>query len=106
MTLDAVEFIRRFLLHVVPSGFVHIRHFGFLANRKRKASPALCRSLLPARQTVAEAGAESSNDCDSTLAEEPSHQCPVCQIGRMIFIQVLTAAALACLPAPMVANTS
>jgi hypothetical protein len=36
MTLEAVEFIRRFLLHVLPSGFVHIRHFGFLANCKRK----------------------------------------------------------------------
>ena len=38
MTLEAVEFIRRFLLHVLPSGFVHIRHFGFLANRNRKES--------------------------------------------------------------------
>ena len=46
MTLEAVEFIRRFLLHVLPSGFVHIRHFGFLANRKRKEKLALCRSLL------------------------------------------------------------
>ena len=36
MTLEAVEFIRRFLLHVPPSGFVPIRHFGFLANRNRK----------------------------------------------------------------------
>ncbi len=36
MTLDAVEFIRRFLLHVLPSGLVRIRHFGFLANRVRK----------------------------------------------------------------------
>jgi hypothetical protein len=106
MTLEAVEFIRRFLLHVLPSGFVHIRHFGFLANRKRKASLALCRSLLLARQTVVEAAAESSSACDSTLVEEASHQCPVCKIGRMIFIQVLTTAALACLPAPMAANTS
>jgi hypothetical protein len=106
MTLEAVEFIRRFLLHVLPSGFVHIRHYGFLANRKRKASLALCRFLLNARQTVTEAVAKSSSDCDSTLVEEASHQCPVCKIGRMIFIQALTAAALACLPAPMVANTS
>src|SRR4051812_41688015 len=53
MTLDAVEFIRRFLLHVLPSGFVHIRHFGFLANRKRKEKLALCRSLLGARKLSA-----------------------------------------------------
>jgi hypothetical protein len=46
MTLEAVEFIRRFLLHVLPSGFVHIRHFGFVANRKLKEKLALCRSFL------------------------------------------------------------
>jgi hypothetical protein len=50
MTLDAVEFIRRVLLHVLPSAFVHIRHFGFLANRNRKEELALCRSLLPPRK--------------------------------------------------------
>ena len=48
MTLDAMEFIRPFLLHVPPSGFVRIRHFGFLANCKRAEKLALCRSLLPA----------------------------------------------------------
>jgi hypothetical protein len=106
MTLEAVEFIRRFLLHVLPSAFVHIRHFGFLANRKRKASLALCRCLLHTRQTAAEAGAESTSDCDSTPVELVSHQCPICKIGRMILIEALTAAALACLGAPMAANTS
>jgi hypothetical protein len=60
MTLDAVEFIRRFLLHVLPSGFVHIRHFGFLANRKRKEKLALCRSLLPPSPMVIAASEESS----------------------------------------------
>ena len=106
MTLEAVEFVRRFLLHVLPSGFVHIRHFGFLANRNRKESLALCRSLLTAGQTVTEPAAGSSSDCDSTTVEPVSHQCPACKTGRMIFIQVLTAAALACLPAPMVEDTS
>jgi len=47
MTLDATEFIRRFLLHVLPSGFVKIRHFGFLSNRRRAAALALCRQRLP-----------------------------------------------------------
>jgi predicted RNA-binding Zn-ribbon protein involved in translation (DUF1610 family) len=46
MTLDAVEFLRRFFLHVLPKGFVRIRHFGFLANRFRAARLALCRQLL------------------------------------------------------------
>ena len=47
MTVDAIEFIHRFLLHVLPSGFVKTRHFGFLANRNRGEILALCRSLLP-----------------------------------------------------------
>lgn len=48
MTLSAEEFLRRFLLHVLPRGFVRIRHFGFMANRQRTARIALCRQLLPA----------------------------------------------------------
>jgi hypothetical protein len=46
MTLDAVEFLRRFFLHVLPKGFVRIRHFGFLANRFRAERLSLCRQLL------------------------------------------------------------
>ena len=106
MSLEAVEFMRRFLLHVLPSGFVHIRHFGFLANRKRKEKLALCRSLLSARQTVIEASAASSSDSDSATEGPASHRCPVCKTGRMIFIQVLTAAALDCLPQPAFADSS
>jgi hypothetical protein len=43
MNLDAVEFIRRFLLHVLPSGFVEIRHVGLLTNRNRRRALTLCR---------------------------------------------------------------
>ena len=46
MTLCATEFLRRFLLHVLPSGFMRIRHFGLLANRHRKQKLEQCRSLL------------------------------------------------------------
>jgi hypothetical protein len=46
MALDAVEFIRRFLLHILPAGFIKIRHFGFLANRNRSVRLDLCRKLL------------------------------------------------------------
>jgi hypothetical protein len=53
MTLDAISFIRRFLLHILPSGFVKIRHFGFMANRNRRDAVALCRSLLPPLQIEA-----------------------------------------------------
>jgi hypothetical protein len=46
MTLDAIEFLRRFFLHILPKGFVRIRHFGFLANCFRTARLSLCRQLL------------------------------------------------------------
>ena len=105
MTLEAVEFIRRFLLHVLPSGFVHIRHFGFLANRKRKEKLALCRSLLDGTQGIRGPGADSPTVHDSDSAEQP-RRCPVCKVGRLIRIQVLTAAACVCLPAPLIADTS
>src|ERR1019366_8223328 len=52
MSLDGVEFIRRFLLHVLPGGFVKIRHYGFLSNRNRKAMVEHCRSLLPPSPVV------------------------------------------------------
>src|SRR5204862_3480858 len=77
MTLDAVEFIRRFLLHVLPSGFVHIRHFGFLANRNRKEKLARCRSLLPASHPPIQASADFP--VEATLQERLPHRCPVCQ---------------------------
>jgi hypothetical protein len=105
MTLEAVEFIRRFLFHVLPSGFVHIRHFGFLANRKRKEKLALCRSLLSVPQVVSEASPDSPDNRDST-SEERIGRCPVCKTGRLILIQVLTAGACASLSTPMLAGTS
>src|SRR5207247_7213530 len=46
MALDAEEFTRRFLLHVLPDGFMRIRHFGFLANRTKKHALSQCRKLL------------------------------------------------------------
>ena len=80
MTLDAGEFIRRFLLHVLPEGFVKIRHFGFLSNRNRTACLETCRELLGAapEKTPPETWQESLlriTGIDVTL-------CPLCQ-GRM-----------------------
>ena len=46
MTLEAVEFVRRFLMHVLPAGFVRVRHYGLLANRHRREKLARCRELL------------------------------------------------------------
>lgn len=86
MTLDAVEFLRRFLLHILPSGFVKIRHFGFLANRKRSAALGLCRQHL---------GASSSVDNLATIPaseEKPADErrCPVCHAGTLRIVEWLS----------------
>jgi hypothetical protein len=106
MTMEAVEFIRRFLLHVLPSGFVHIRHFGFLANRNKKEKLALCRSLQPDPHMLNEITADTPGSPDATTEELLSRRCPVCKTGRLTLIKLLTAAACACLPVPMIADTS
>ncbi len=67
MTLEAVEFVRRFALHIVPKGMVRIRHYGLLAHRDRGERLALCRSLLgvgsaAAATAAAPAGGERSHD--------------------------------------------
>ena len=84
MTLDAHEFIRRFLLHTLPDGFHRIRHYGFLANGHRAARLDLCRSLLASpQQDGIEPEAESA-------AAEPlatTHRCPCCG-GPMITLGV------------------
>ena len=84
MTLDAHEFIRRFLLHTLPDGFHRIRHYGFLANGHRAARLDLCRRLLARpQQDDLEPNAESA-------AVEPlaaAHRCPCCG-GRMITIAI------------------
>ncbi len=69
MTLDAVEFLRRFFLHILPKGFVRIRHFGFLANRFRVDRLALCRQLLP--QTISETAF-------APPADSSTWRCPRC----------------------------
>jgi hypothetical protein len=51
MTLDAGEFIRRFLVHVLPEGFQRIRYYGFMGNRCRKQKLARCRELLGMQQS-------------------------------------------------------
>ena len=83
MTLTATDFIRRFLLHVLPSGFVKIRHFGFLANRNRSARLSLCRQLLNApRPTKAPAGLLT--DQQERAAER---RCPLCRVGTLCIVE-------------------
>jgi len=85
MTLDAVEFPRRFLLYVLPTGLVRIRQFGFLANRVRKSKLDLCRTLLAARLPAAH------SDSQSGAVTEHQH-CPVCKLGRLMLIEFIAVA--------------
>ena len=79
MTLDADEFIRRFLLHALPEGFHRIRHYGFLANGSRGDSLALCRRLLEARATSAvHEPAHNHTQGDRPLTAADFAICPDC----------------------------
>src|SRR3989441_5849588 len=89
MTLAAEEFIRRFLLHVVPDGFVRIRHFGFLANRTRRTKLARCRAFL-AQPAPPVAAAESVPALMRRLTGIDIERCPVCQQGRLHVTEILT----------------
>ena len=75
MTLDAVEFMRRFLLHVLPKGFVKIRHFGFLAHPERCAALPLARELLGAPEPPPEVPQKTVE-----------RKCPCCGIGTLCFL--------------------
>jgi Putative transposase len=89
MTLAATEFLRRFFLHVLPKGFVRIRHFGFLANRFRVSRLALCRQLLACASSMPQAVRTGE-----IHSESPSlWHCPRCG-ATMLVIQRLTTAEL------------
>ena len=94
MTLSLDEFLRRFLLHLLPDGFVRIRHFGFLANRQRTTFLPLCFQLLDsAPQTKQDtSGVTNSNDL---------WRCPKCA-GPMVVVERLTAAEMQLRSPPVV----
>lgn len=90
MTLDACEFIRRFLLHVLPSGFVKIRHYGFLSNRFRREKLALARRLLGVEKSAAPAPEEVPAVNDTTAATADAVKtCPACDQGVMVVVERL-----------------
>jgi hypothetical protein len=78
MTIDAVEFIRRFLLHVLPAGFVKIRHFGFLANGCRAEALKLCRTLLRVSPQPDSLSIPPRNAIE--------RKCPCCGIGTLCLL--------------------
>jgi hypothetical protein len=90
LTLDAQEFIRRFLLHVLPDGFQRIRYYGFLGNRYREEKLARCRQLLcmPACPAPSEES-KDYRDRYEELTGSSLRECPVCHLGRMVSIAIL-----------------
>jgi hypothetical protein len=90
LTLAAVEFVRRFLMHVLPAGFVRVRHSGLLANRHRREKLARCRELLgmttpPGADTAPTDPARSRPPgCDAPVT--PTRVCPRCGAGGMVVV--------------------
>ena len=100
MTLPAEEFIRRFLVHVLPDGFHRIRYFGFLANCHRVRKLALCRKLLG----MAPAGPATDPPADyrdrlEALTGQSLRECPHCHTGIMVVIDCIAAPKI-CQPVP------
>ena len=87
MTLSAIEFVRRFLMHILPSGFVRIRHYGILANRHRKGKLARCRELLNGAGRPESEDQEPNEPPRFAALVTPTQVCPVCGAGRMIVIK-------------------
>jgi len=81
MTLDAGEFLRRFVQHVLPSGFVKVRHYGLLANRHRAERLKVCRRLLLVANVVADL---PSTDTTAIAPAQP-RCCPVCHGTRLVY---------------------
>jgi hypothetical protein len=90
MTLSADEFIRRFLLHVLPERFQRIRYYGFLGNRYRKEKLEKCRQLLGMTETtVIERSDQDYRDRYEAVTGSSLSACPVCKQGRMIVVGVI-----------------
>ena len=93
MTLSADEFMRRFLLHVLPNGFQRIRYYGLLGNRYRKEKLERCRRLLgmsaPAVPSSELASDKDYRDRYEELTGDSLYRCPQCGQGRMLVVKIL-----------------
>jgi hypothetical protein len=89
MTVPAAEFIRRFLLHVLPDGFMRIRHYGYLANRHRRERLDTCRRLLGCAalpKALTDMAEPEGELCEEGVATDTTICCPACKTGRMRII--------------------
>jgi hypothetical protein len=90
MTLSCIEFIRRFLMHVVPKGFVRIRHYGFLANRNRKTKLVQCRALFGKKSPKHKTGKRTSwIEAFKAMHGYDPRRCKQCKIGIMEIVTVI-----------------
>jgi Putative transposase/Transposase zinc-binding domain len=87
VTVSVLEFVRRFLRHVLPAGFVRIRHYGLLSNRHRREKLALCRELLGTAVTSDAELPGASAPAARPTAITPTRVCPLCGSGRMIVVE-------------------
>ena len=88
-SLGAIEFTRRFLMHVVPKNFMRIRHFGFLANRCKKRNIKLCRELLEVSESLSDPVRESVREMMLALTGTDISRCRSCKKGTMLVIAEL-----------------
>ena len=91
MTLSLDEFLRRFLLHLLPKGFVRIRHFGFLANRSKKQALGRCRKLFDLDPVLPPSPFLSAKDLLLKIIGVDLSRCPSCREGTMIVVGDLLA---------------
>ena len=89
MTLESGEFIRRFLIHVLPRGFQRIRFFGTLSNRNRKVRLAQCRRLLTAPMADLLPSPGDYRPLRQPVTEESTRSCPKCGTGKMVRVLVI-----------------
>lgn len=90
ITLAAEEFIRRFLLHLLPDGFQRIRYYGFLSNRQRHEKLVLCRQLLEMRSPDSQPAPAAPTDSNALQQLRSAlGQCPLCKEGRMIVVALV-----------------
>jgi len=89
MSLEADEFIRRFLLHVLPEGFMKIRYFGFLANTNKKQSVPLLRKLIDPTAQLPDRVTETVEEMMLRLTGEDIACCPQCHKGKMVKVKKL-----------------
>jgi hypothetical protein len=93
LTLNADEFIRRFLLHVLPSGFTKIRYYGFLAHANKKTCIELIRTLIGTTTDYAKKLVENVQEMMLRLTGTDIYDCPQCGKGKLVYLRAIVRSA-------------